>query len=365
MLINKINLINFRIHEKFYHDFSDGINIIQGLNGTGKTSILEGIAICSLSKSFIPVQDSSLIKYNNDFYFLKIHSTTDLNTKYKLEVKYQRNKKKIIKSNLGDNLNPKDIIGELPIVVLSPDFKSITFGTPSDRREFLDKILSQSSKKYITNFLKFKKSLKQRNSILINAKKNHKYDRMQLQIWTDLFIDSSTEIIFYRKKFIDDFSPYFKEYYKLLSNSKEKVEIEYAPNKIDLKSDKDNIKNQLMDLANEYEEQELNRGTTIFGPQKDDINIFVNEGLSKEVASQGQHKTLLISLKFAEFRFLKNIKNETPVILLDDIFSELDYERAENILELLKLNKAQTLITTTNINNIKTSIINGCNTISL
>jgi len=360
MIINNLIINNLRIHEHSNYVFDVGINVIYGLNGTGKTTILEAISIASLSKSFLPVTENSLINYEQDFYYIKLDAKSDLEIPYNIKIENKKGKKKHISGSEGDNLVPKDIIGNLPTVVLTPDFKNITFGSPSDRREFLDKILSQSSKRYIESYLKMKRSLKQRNNLLNNRKNDRKLDKPQLDAWTDLFIRSSADVVLKRNNFISQFKPYFKKYYKYLSNGKENVDLQYKPNYLisdDLEDDSlENIIENYYNTWFETREEELIKGTTQFGPQKDELKVVLDKGTAKDVASQGQHKSLLISLKFAEFQFLKDKKKETPVFIFDDIFAELDHKRSEQLLKLLNEHKAQTFITVTDTSLIKDKI---------
>ena len=154
-----------------------------------------------------------------------------------------------------------------------------------------------------------------------------------------------------RFQFINEFIPFFKQSYSEITDSAELVDLRYKPDNIEFsqlaKIEKSEITEQLVRASKNLYQNELRRGTTLFGPQKDDIDIFINQGLAKDAASQGQHKSLLISLKFAEFEFLKTVVRETPIILLDDIFSELDAARSQKVLELLLTKNAQTLITVT------------------
>ena len=353
MIIKNLTINNLRNHKESLIDLDDSINIFYGKNGTGKTTILEGLSIISISKSFLPALDSSLIKNGETFFLISGIGENDLSVPYKVSIRYNGSGRKIINSSLGDNLLPKNIVGEIPVVILSPDYKVITFGAPQDRRQFLDGVLSQSSKIYIEEALKLKKLLKQRNSLLSDYQKNKKIDYRLFETLSEMFIFSAAEIVSRRSKFINNFVPYFSSYYQRISDNNEKVSINYKPDSFD-----DNLfqsileKNDIIErYQNRFEslrDKELIRGTTLFGPQKDDIEIRIANKPAKESASQGQHKTLLLSIKFAEYEILKNIKNESPIFMLDDIFSELDKERSYNINKIIRELNCQTLITITN-----------------
>jgi DNA replication and repair protein RecF len=329
------------------------INVISGKNGAGKTSILEALSILSLSKSFQPTSDVNLICYGTGFYNLASFAKSDLEINYKISLRYNGSGRKIINSTFGDNLLPKEIIGEMPVVILSPDYKVITFGTPADRRQFIDSVLSQSTKIYVDDALKLKKYLKQRNAILSAYIKDGRLDNKLFETITELFIFTGADVIQRRSKFINEFKPFFKDSFKKISQELEEVELNYNPDGFDRNFFNKNItRNDVIErykvLASNLRNQELRRGTTLFGPQKDDFEILINGGLAREAASQGQHKTLLISIKLAEYEFLKNIRNETPIFMLDDIYSELDDERSYNVTGLIASLKCQSLITVTN-----------------
>jgi DNA replication and repair protein RecF len=353
MFVEKIKIQNFRNHIDSEVELSPMINVISGNNGSGKTSILETLSILSLSKSFLPTSDVNLISYGCGFYNLASFAISDLEINYKISLRYNGSGRKIINSTFGDNLLPKDIIGEMPVVILSPDYKTITFGSPADRRQFIDSVLSQSTKIYVDNALKLKKYLKQRNAILSAYIKDGRLDHKLLDTITELFIFTGADVIQRRSKFINEFKPFFKESFKKISQALEVVELNYNPDGFERNFFTKNIsRNDVIErykeLAANLRNQELRRGTTLFGPQKDDFEILINGGLAKEAASQGQHKTLLISIKLAEYEFLKNIRNETPVFMLDDIFSELDDERSYNVTGLIASLQCQSIITVTN-----------------
>lgn len=351
MKIKKIHIINLRNHADNYIELSPHTNIIHGPNGSGKTTILESVALASHSKSFQPTEDKNLIRWDSERYFVHIMADYDLDVPYEISINYNRGSRKQINSSKGDNLLPKDLIGEMPIVILTPDYKAITFGSPQDRRQFIDTVLSQASRYYVDAIIKQKKYLKHRNALLSNYAREQKIDQKLLSTATEFFISFSCDVIFKRFQFIREFMPFFEKSYELIANSDEFVELKYQPDninfKIDDKIEKSEIMEQLHFASKKLYHNELRRGTTLFGPQRDDFDIYVNKGLAKDAASQGQHKSLLIALKFAEFEFLKTVVRETPIILLDDIFSELDVNRAQKVLELLMTKNAQTLITVT------------------
>lgn len=356
MKIKKIRIRNLRNHSNSEIEFSDGINLIYGLNGSGKTTILEAISICSLSKSFLPVLDQNIIKYEEKGYETGLQAINDLGAEYNVNVKFHTSKKKI-SNNDSENLSPKNLIGNIPIVVLSPDFKNITFGSPGDRRDFIDKVISQISKSYLSKLIQLKKVLRHRNSLLLQFKKNDEYVDDLMELWTNKLIELNADIVMKRNEFINELKPMFKATFAEIAPNEE-VDLIYQPYKIgdDIVNNKEEIIVNLNNYFNFRKEIEYQRGSTIFGPQKDDLVIKINSGIAKDYASQGQHKSLLISLKIAEFNYLKSYCNETPIVLLDDIFAELDADRSKHVIDIIEKNGVQSFITSTN-----SEILNGLN----
>ncbi len=358
MKISELIINNIRNHSHTELTVNPGLNIIYGLNGTGKTSVLESIAVAAFTKSFLPVPDATVINYEKDFYSVGAKAVSDLGIPYWVKVLYNKGLKKEISSTAGDNLLPKAIIGDMPVVILSPDYKSITFGKPEDRRQFVDRILSQACKLYIDDLIKYRKILKQRNKLLKEAKLSGRYDFTVIQPWTDLLIDKGASVTARRAEFIKEFAPTFRDEYQIVVGGKEIADISYKPDGIRDESligniSKDEIVAVFRENYQELKDKEIRRGSTLFGPQKDDYRISLDKGAAKENASQGQHKSLLISIKFAEFKFLKEKRNETPIILLDDVFAELDRERTVKVFELIRNNAAQTFITVTEPEGLK------------
>lgn len=357
MRLDSLYFLNIRNHKQTELYFSKHINVFFGLNGAGKTSILEAISIAAISKSFQSTPENSLINFENDLFLSRVHTLRDRGTDFTVEVKKEAGSRKKISSSFMESMRPKDLIGSIPIIILSPDYKEITSGSPENRRRFINTTISQISNNYLNDLYSYRRVLKQRNNLLSKMKKDRSIDRNELNIWTDKLIEFGTKIILRRAKFISEFEPYYLDNYMRVSDQKEEVQIKYSPYGFDDISYKDldesMVVKRLHKLRDEKKIGELTRFTTLFGPQKDELDLYINNAPVKEAASQGQHKTVLISLKLAEFDYMKEILNETPIVLLDDIFSELDAKRTELVIHTILKNLAQAFITVTEDEKIK------------
>ncbi|MFA7325445.1 MAG: DNA replication and repair protein RecF [Candidatus Kapaibacterium sp.] len=357
MRLDSIYFLNIRNHKQTELFFSKHINVFFGLNGAGKTSILEAISIAAISKSFQRTPENSLINFDDNVFLSRVHTMRDRGTDFTIEVKKETGSRKKISSSFMESMRPKDLIGSIPIIILSPDYKEITAGSPENRRRFINTTISQISNNYLNDLYSYRRVLKQRNNLLSKMKKDRSIDKNELNIWTDKLIEFGSKIILRRAKFLSEFEPYYLKNYMKVSDSKEEVRIKYSPYGFDNFNYKDldesKVVNRLIELKDEKKIGELTRYTTLFGPQKDELELFINNAPVKEAASQGQHKTVLISLKLAEFDYMKEILNETPIVLLDDIFSELDAKRTELVLNSVLKNLAQAFITITEDDKIK------------
>lgn len=327
------------------------------MNGAGKTSVLEAISIAALSKSFNSSPENSIINFESDFFLSKAETIRDRETNFSVEVHKNTNSRKKITSSFMQNMRPKDLIGSIPIIILSPDYKEITAGSPENRRKFINTSISQVSNSYLNNLYTYRRVLKQRNNLLTKIGKNKSEDYNELSTWTEKLISIGTKIILKRIEFVNKIEPFYLKNYKEVSDDKENVGISYKPYGFDKYNYKEldgsTIIRRLEQLHSQKKDIEIIRKTTLFGPQKDDLELTINGFLVREVASQGQHKSSLISLKLAEFDYMKEVLNETPIVLLDDIFSELDLRRTELVINTVMKNLAQAFITTTEDDKIK------------
>lgn len=381
MVVSSLIIENIRNHELSNFQFNPNFNLIFGENGIGKTSILEAISYCSLGKSFTGGSDSSILKMATQKFNIKLNSKYDDGLNYEVRVKYDCNTKKQITNTYSDNCLAKDLISNFPLVVLSPDLKEITVGAPQYRRNFIDKVISYCNISYFQALSDYKRVLKQRNNLLSLGQKERHFDYSELELWDKKQLELSVKITFERLVFLEKFRPIFDKYYLEISNKKEEVEINYKFNNdldtqfnfsLELsdnlhqeekkKQVTDNLLHSYQKLLDKIKPVERYRGVSLIGPHKDDLDFFIEKRLVKETASQGQHKTFLIALKFAELDYIAKYRKENPIVLLDDIFSELDESRSKQLIQVLSQNQSQVFITLTETN--KLSFLNqmGLNT---
>lgn len=351
MVIRSIAVSQMRNHVRTLLVCAQHVNVLTGPNGSGKTTLLEAISMAAIARSFVQVGDSSLVQFGTDGFTVVIEAERDLDAPYKVSVRVQEGARKRIEGSLGTSLTPRDIIGSLPVVALSPDHKNITFGAPSERRAFLDSVMAQSSTRFTDLLYDLRRILKQRNALLGSGTLVGIGDA-DLHAWTSAFVTCSAEIIHRRALFIHELAPRVQRAYAAVSGGAERVEIHYEPDSLPgtfdpVSATVEEIAEALHAVARMVMPRELARGSTCFGAQRDEMVLRLNGGLARETASQGQHKSLLVALKLAECEILLEKTNERPVVLLDDVFSELDRTRCAQVMELVLAMGMQCFVTTT------------------
>jgi DNA replication and repair protein RecF len=346
--LQHILIDNFRNHISTSIDCSPGVNLFLGNNGEGKTNILEGISYFCLAKSFYAVSDSVVTKIGEPFFTATGKILSDSGVCYEIKIFFDRelNQKTVTVNNSRID-KASALIGWFPAVILSPEQSAITFGSPAERRKFVDFVLSQSSRKYLENLIEYRRVLKQRNKILTDTLIFHNENSDAIEPWNENLIKTGSRIIIKRKEFIQDFNDIMVEAYTNISGLAEQPNIIYSPS-VDIAENSEEMVEESFRKAikNQYiEERRL--GYTNIGPHRDEFLFRINDLDIKSFASQGQHKTFLIALKLAEFFYLKNRCNETPILLLDDVLSELDNDRCHKLIEAAA-GTGQVFITSTN-----------------
>ncbi|MBI2429006.1 MAG: DNA replication/repair protein RecF [Ignavibacteriales bacterium] len=346
MKILNARLHNFRNHSETSFDFAARMNVLLGENGQGKTNALEALSFFCLTKSFYASADATVLMRDREFFEIDGMLESDNGKEFSLRVAYdnaQKSKKFTI--NNADAEKFSSVIGMFPVVVLSPENNKVTFGAPNDRRKFIDLVISQSSRAYMEDILEYRRVVRQRNTILTEAQ--GKECGALLTPWNEMLILRGARVIQKRNQFIREFTPYIADTYLRIVGEKETPKIEYAPSvPIEAETTVEEIQSRLAQkLARKYND-ELRFRTSLAGPHRDEVLLSLNGMQLKHFASQGQHKTYLVALKVAEFFYLKERCNETPVFLLDDVFSELDENRSQKLLSLVE-SLGQTFITAT------------------
>jgi len=334
--INSINLQNFRNYNILNISFDGETNIIYGDNAQGKTNILEAIYVSATTKSHRGNKDREMISFNQDEAHIK--SIVEKNgTTYRIDMHLKKNKSKGIAINGIPIKKASELFGIINIVVFSPEDLNIIKEGPAARRHFIDMELSQIDKIYLSDLSNYNRILVQRNKLLKDLYfSNDAIDT--LDIWDMQLVNYGRRMIEARKRFIKSLNEIIGEIHRNLSASKEQLLIKYEPNVHESEFEKQLIQNR---------ERDLRTKMTNIGPHKDDISFFINGNDVRKFGSQGQQRTAALSLKLSEIELVKSIIHDSPILLLDDVLSELDSNRQNLLLNSIK--DIQTIITCTGL----------------
>lgn len=355
MIIKQLLLNNFRNYKSGCWQFSDGINIFYGDNGQGKTNILEALHFCSFGFSHRTFQESDLI--NIDFSEMSVITdflTRDLEKKVTIKKIGKKQKKEIILDY--DKIKPRELIGKLKVVMFSPEDLQLIKSDPSIRRRFLDMQISQINSQYCFSLAKYNKILQHRNKLLLSIRDNNLKDDM-LDIWDEQLAKEASYILEQRLNNLQILSNLFSNIYKSISENKENVSLIYK-NKETIGENliKENLEISYLDYYKDSlklrRSKDIERAYTGIGPHRDDILFTIDNKPIKSYGSQGQQRTFILALKIAEINIIKEQCGEYPILLLDDVMSELDIKRRKNLLDFLS-GKVQTFITVTDKNTIE------------
>lgn len=336
MIIKSIELSNFRNYESLDLDFDYGTNILYGNNAQGKTNILEAVSVSGTTRSHKGSKDKEMIRFGEE----ESHIKTVVNKKdmdYQIDVHMKKNKTKGIAVNKVPLKKASELFGILNIVFFSPEDLNIIKNGPSERRRFLDSELCQLDKIYLSDLAKYNKILNQRNKLLKDMVFRPDL-KETLPIWDAQLIDYGKRIIKRRKSFVDELNEIVFDIHKQISGEKEELVLKYEPNIDDA---------FFHDELNRAKERDMRFCQTSVGPHRDDMQFSVFDVDIRKYGSQGQQRTSALSLKLAEIELVKRNINETPVLLLDDVLSELDSSRQNYLLN--SIHDIQTIITCTGL----------------
>lgn len=355
--VTNISLTNFRCYKNRSFEFKKGINVICGDNATGKTSLMEALYISGMGKSYRTSSDADVVNYNNEFYSILIDIKKNEEKADKISIVYSHNGKKISKNgNIFKSLS--QYLGYFNVVIFSPDDLKLIKGDPKYRRKFLDINISQINKEYLNTLSEYNKILKERNELLkqinYNGKDISQANKAMLDIYTNVLITNGKKIIKIRRNFVTEINKYIRENVQNITHNTENGRISYLPN-----VNEDNIEQ-------EFKRKEINdlfAGTTTVGPHRDDFETFINEKKASDFASQGQQRTLALAIKVGLAMLIRSLESDV-VVIIDDVFGELDESRQKDLMEILKKHE-QIFITTTSMKYLTDEIIKESNIIKL
>jgi len=355
LLIKSIKLQNYRNYEHLNIVFDHNINVFYGDNGQGKTNILEALFLSGTTKSHRGTKDKDLIQFGFEEAHLEIVIEKN-NLEYVIDMHLKKNTSKGIAINKVSLQKASDLFGIGCFVFFSPEDLNIIKAGPTVRRRFMDLELSQLDCVYLSYLLHYNKIINQRNTLLKNININHNW-MDTLDVWDLQLIEYGNKIMYIRNKFILNINKIISNIHKKLTNDKEELKIIY---------EKSIGKNTLEESLKKNREKDIRFKSTSVGPHRDDL-FFISNGINlRQFGSQGQQRTAALSLKLAELELAKELTQDTPVLLLDDVLSELDKHRQNCLLESIK--DIQTMITCTGLDefvshsfgiNKKFQVING------
>ena len=333
MYITIVKLQNFRNYENEIINLDKNINIFYGENAQGKTNILEAVFIAAMGKSFRAKKDKELIKFNENNCSIEINF---IRNSLEKKIKINFNEKKQITIN-GIKINKlSQLLGNLNVVIFSPDDINVLKDGPDKRRVFLNILISQLKPRYVYYFNLYKKTLEQRNNYLKQIKYSNKPIE-GLEVWDESLSNYAEKIYEYRKEYVNKIKEKINIIHSGITEEKENILLEYI-------SDFDENKS-FYEILKENRKKDIEKGYTTKGIHRDDFKIYLNGKLVNIYGSQGQHRTVMLSLKLSELYIIKDEIGEYPILLLDDFMSELDSKRRKSFLN--NITDAQVIITGT------------------
>ncbi|MFD1066980.1 DNA replication/repair protein RecF [Oceanobacillus locisalsi] len=350
MHIEQLKLTNYRNYEALDITFDDKVNVIIGENAQGKTNLMEAIYVLSFTRSHRTMREKELIRWDSDYAIIE-GRTTKRNQSVPLQVSISSKGKKA-KINHLEQHRLSDYIGTVNVVMFAPEDLTIVKGSPQIRRRFMDMELGQIQPTYIYHLSQYQKILKQRNHLLKQLQRRSSVDETMLDVLTDQLVEHASFLLERRFIYLDLLRKWAKPIHEGISRSLENLEIQYdATIKVSEEADKEKITSIYQDSFKDVRGKEIDRGTTLVGPHRDDLLFFVNGKNVQTYGSQGQQRTTALSIKLAEIELIYQEVGEYPILLLDDVLSELDDYRQSHLLNTIQ-GKVQTFVSTTNIDGI-------------
>lgn len=350
MHIQHLKLKHYRNYDSLDISFDHKVNVIIGENAQGKTNLMESIYVLAFTKSYRTPREKELIQWEKDFAAIK-GTIKQKSRSIPLEIVISKQGKKA-KLNHLEQRRLSDYIGRLNVVMFAPEDLRLVKGPPNVRRRFIDMELGQIQASYVFHLSQYQKILKQRNHLLKQLQRHEIKDLTFLNILTEQLSEHAAIILEKRFNFLVLLRKWAVPIHREISRKAEQLHIEYVPT-IDVLEDmnREKIESIYLNKFKDVQQQEMERGTTLIGPHRDDLRFYINNNEVKTFGSQGQQRTTALSIKLAEIDLIYHVTKEYPVLLLDDVLSELDDYRQSHLLSTIQ-GKVQTFVSTTSVDGI-------------
>ena len=341
MFIKRLQMLNYRNYNALDIELCPNVNVFMGDNAQGKTNILEAIYYCAFAKSHRTSKDKELINWNGEHAFISVDVGRERLDK-RIDISILKDGKKSIRINKIKIKKIGELFGNFNVVMFSPEDLRIIKDSPGVRRKFIDMELCQLNPKYYYNLVQYNKVLNERNILL----RNRNTSIEMLEIYDMQLVEFGYNIIRDRIKYIESLNKYAEKIHSDITSGKEKINFKYISTIKDL----ENIKENFYTLLEKNRSKDCDRGITSIGPHRDDFFVYINDIDTKSYGSQGQQRTAVLTMKFSSLEIIKELTGEFPVLLLDDVLSELDFNRKKYILSTI--GQIQTVITCTGIEDL-------------
>jgi len=330
MILRKLKLLNFRNYAQLELRFSETTNFFYGDNAQGKSNLLEAIHCLSLTRSFRAGVDQELLRFNTDASEVVGEYLNERGSEHLVTILYRREQGKQISLDRKRLNSHASLLGKFPVVLFSPESHRITAGAPAERRRFIDVLLSQGSPVYLADLQEYNRILRQRNALL--AEFANTTDRT-LAAWDESLALYGCKIIQARYEFVHDNAAFLQQAYEQISASSHSLQLAYRSQFEAQAQIKEITPQRFLERLGEYRVKEKQRGQTLVGPQRDDLDLSIAAVDLRRYGSRGEHKSAIMALKMMETEYLKQKLNIAPIILLDDLISELDEARARQCVQ--------------------------------
>ena len=347
MKINSLELHHFRNHSNSSLEWAPHLNFILGPNGSGKTNLIDAIHVLCMSRSFVSSSDQFVVEKGSSEYSVNGNFSGSIRSDFSISCTYKRGDGKRFFVNQSPLDRLSDLIGRVPVVVLSPQDRSLTSEGPTERRSFLDSMISQLSHTYLTDLIEYRRIVKQRNALLTNSSLSETVLQSFLEPWNFQLAEVGSKIIIKRLQTLERFQTYLEQAYTAIASINLRPHFEYKTVQVNTSS-KDQLVEELSLLIESQFSKELERGYTTIGPHRDDLIFFLDNIELRKFGSQGQHRLFAIALKMAELLYLSDELEDLPIFLLDDMFGDLDPQKIDVLLSMLLNHSGQTFITAAN-----------------